>query len=102
MQIQLLHTKDCHAWQEAEKVLEEALQEAVLPVEYQVVLVTSEVQAEQLKFLGSPQITVDGIDVDPIAKNATRFSVQSCRPYLYHGKSYDYPPKEMILESLNR
>lgn len=102
MQIQLLHTKDCHAWQEAEKVLEEALQEASEPVEYRVVLVTSEVQAEQLKFLGSPQITIDGVDVDPLAKNADKFSIASCRPYLYQGKSYDYPPKEMILVSLNR
>lgn len=102
MVIQLLHTKDCHAWQEAEKVLEEALQEVGLPVEYQVMLVTSQVQAEQLKFLGSPQITVNRVDVDPLAKNATRFSVQSCRPYLYQGESYDYPPKEMIMEALNR
>lgn len=102
MQIQLLHTKDCHAWQEAEKVLEEALQEAGLPVEYQVVLVTKDVQAEQIRFLGSPQITVAGVDVDPLAKNATRYSIASCRPYLYQRKSYDYPPKEMILEALNR
>lgn len=100
MQVQLLHTKDCHAWQEAEKVLEDALKEAGFTIKYQVVLVNSDEQARQLKFLGSPQITVDRVDVDPLAKNATRYSIASCRPYLYQGKSYDYPPKEMILKAI--
>lgn len=102
MQLRLLHTKDCHAWQKAEKVLEEALIEVGLPVEYQVVLVTTAGQAEQLHFLGSPQITIDEVDVDPLAKEAKSFSVKSCRPYIYQGKSYDFPPKELIVEAIRR
>lgn len=102
MKIQLLHTNECHAWQEAEKQLKEALKEANLSLEYEVILVSSPEQAQSLRFSGSPQITIDGQDVDPLAKNAKIFSIQSCRPYFYQGKSYDYPPKEMILEKLNQ
>lgn len=100
MKIQLLHTKDCHAWMEAEKELKQALDEAGLKTTYEVVLVENLDQAQKYRFSGSPQILIDGEDIDPMAKNIKNFSVASCRPYFYQRKSYDYPPKEMILEYL--
>ncbi|MBI4067328.1 DUF2703 domain-containing protein [Candidatus Gottesmanbacteria bacterium] len=100
MKIQLLHTADCHAWKDSLSILEETLKSKGLEVKYEVILVEKEKQAKQYKFSGSPSILVDGVDVDPMARNVKTYSVSSCRPYFYQGKSYDFPPKEMILEAL--
>lgn len=98
--IRLLHTADCHAYHYALDELEKALKEKDLPVKFEVILITSEKEANDHKFFGSPAIQVNGEDVDPKAKMVTRYGASSCRPYLWKGKPYDYPPKEMILEAL--
>lgn len=102
MIIQLLHTIDCHSWRDALVVLEGALKDAHEAVKFEVILVENNEQAKKLKFLGSPTILIEGQDVDPLAKNATNFASSACRPYFYKDKTYDYPPKEMILEALTK
>lgn len=92
---------DCHAWKESLSILEDALKSKGMEVKYEVILVETEDQARAYKFSGSPTILVDDIDVDPMARNIKIFSVSSCRPYFYKGKSYDLPPNEMILEALS-
>lgn len=100
MQIQLLHTADCHAWKESLSVLEDALKAKGVAITYEVVVIETESQARQYGFIGSPTIRIDGVDVDPMARNIKSYSVSSCRPYFFQGKSYDYAPKEMILHAL--
>lgn len=100
MKIQLLHTADCHAWKDSLFVLEDALKTKGLEVKYEVILIGTKDQAKTYKFSGSPTILVDGVDVDPMARNVTTYSVNSCRPYFHQGKTYDFPPREMILEAL--
>lgn len=100
MKVQLLHTADCHVWQKAEFELEKALKVASLPVAHEIILIENSKQAEDFKFSGSPQISIDGIDIDPKAAKIKIFSVEACRPYFWQGKSFDYPPKEMILSAL--
>lgn len=100
MKIQLLHTAICHAWKESLSILEDTLKTEGLEVKYEIILIETEEQAKAYKFSGSPAILIDGIDVDPMARNVKTYSIQSCRPYFYRGKSYDFPPKEMILEAL--
>ncbi len=98
--IRLLHTESCHAYHEALDEIEKSLKEKGLPVEFEVTLITSQEQAEKYKFFGSPTIQVNGEDVDPRAKTATKYGMSSCRPYFWEHKSYDYPPKEMIMKAL--
>lgn len=100
MKIQLLHTADCHAWKDSLSTLEDTLKTKGLEAKYEVILIEKEDQAKKYKFSGSPAILVDSIDVDPLARNVKTYSVSSCRPYFYQGKTYDFPPKEMILEAL--
>ncbi len=100
MTIKLLHTDQCHIWKTALDELEAALAELGTPVSYQIVRIDSTEQAHQERFSGSPTITIDGVDVDPAARNLTNFGVSSCRPYLYEGQSFEYPPKLMILTAL--
>ena len=74
--------------------------EAGLKPEYEIVLVRSQEEAERYKFSGSPMVTVDGIDSDPMGKGITRYSIESCRIYVWEGKMYELPPKAMILQAL--
>lgn len=98
--IRLLHTEGCHAYHQAFDEIEKALKEKGLPVQFEAMLITSEEEANKYKFFGSPAIQVDGEDVDPKAKMVTKYGISSCRPYFWEGKSYDYPPQEMIMKTL--
>ncbi len=82
--------------------LEAALNEAGLPVKFTMVRIDKPEQAKEFKFAGSPAIHIDGIDVDPKAKEIKNFAVVACRPYYWEGKSYDWPPKAMIAEVLKK
>lgn len=97
-----MHTRDCHIWQKSQTVLEEALTDLNMDVTYEVLLVKSQEEAEKYKFGGSPTIQIDGVDVDPMAKNITKYTLSSCRNYVYKNKFFEFPPKEMIVAALGK
>jgi len=98
--IKLIHNKDCHIWQVAKKLLEESLEELSLPKKYEVITINTDEEAEKYKFFGSPQILVNGKDIDPLASGIKKFQIFGCRAYFYKGKFSEYPSKEMILSAL--
>lgn len=105
--IQLLHTESCHSYQEALGEIKEALEELGFSAEVEVILVDNPEKAQAYKFLGSPTIKINGLDLEagrgdrPVAPTATEnFSLSACRTYIYEGSLYHYPPKEMLLEVL--
>ena len=107
LKIQLLHTESCHSYQEALVGIKEALKELGLSAELEVILMDSPEKARDYKFLGSPTIKINGLDLEagrgdrPVASTATEnFSMNACRTYIYEGSLYHYPPKEMLLEVL--
>ena len=102
MKIQLIRNKDCHIWQTAESVLKEALTETGLTPDYEIVVVNNDEQAARSRFFGSPQITIDGQDIDPNAQKVQNFQTLGCRMYMWQGKMYEYPPKEMIVDALKK
>lgn len=102
MKIEFLHTKDCHVWQKALPLLEEAVKELGIKEKIVTLVIKTQKDAQKHKFSGSPTIKLNDEDIDPMAKKVKKYSAASCRPYFYKGKFYDYPPKEMILESLRR
>lgn len=52
-------------------------------------------EAERLRFLGSPTIRVDGMDIDPEARARTDYAM-SCRMYGASG----VPPRELLEAAL--
>lgn len=100
MQVKLLHTKDCHVWKDTLTVLEEAMEDAGLEPNYEVIQIRTESEAKKHKFLGSPTVSVNDLDIDPQARKLTNYTVSSCRPYFWQGKAYDLPPKEMVFLAL--
>ena len=102
MKIQLIRNDACHIWQTAEAALKEALQKAGLPEKYEIIVVKNNEEAQKYRFFGSPQITIDGRDIDPMAEKASQFQTKGCRFYLWQKKMYEYPPLEIILQELKR
>lgn len=100
MRIQLIRNDGCHIWQTAEAELRAALAEAGFQVEPEIVVVKNDEDAKKFRFFGSPQITINGHDLDPTAENFNQHQVLGCRIYIWNGKMYEYPPKEMIVEKL--
>ena len=82
--------------------LETALDEVRLPVKFIMIRIDKLADAKKMKFAGSPAIHIDGEDIDPKAREIKKFAVVACRPYYYEGKSYDWPPKSMIVDALKK
>ncbi len=100
IEIRLMHTPGCHSWKDALEVLEEAMAEVGIKSTISINIIETDDEAAQFKFVGSPSIHINGEDVDALSKKITQYRASSCRPYFYEGRSYDCPPKEMIVSAL--
>jgi hypothetical protein len=76
-----------------------AVSSANVPVDVRVVRVESEEEARRLRFLGSPTVRVDGVDIEPGAKDRDDFGLQ-CRVYSVGGRLEGAPPAEWIVAVL--
>lgn len=63
--------------------------------------VVSDDDARAQRFLGSPTLRVDGVDVDPAANQRADYAMQ-CRLYPSGGGLRGTPPDEWILAALRR
>ncbi len=64
MVVELLYFSDCPSWERALKNLEEAMRLEAVGVPVHRVLVQSVEDAERHRFLGSPTIRIDGVDLE--------------------------------------
>ena len=102
MQITLYHNRECGSYLQAIQALEEALIDSNITPLFVIQLVQSDKDAEKHQFFGSPAIVIDGKDIDPNVEKAANYQVGSCRVYSWRDKTYDHPPKDMIMEALKR
>lgn len=63
-----------------------------------IVLVASEEDATRLRFIGSPSVRVDGVDIEPLAESRD-FGMQ-CRLYAVDGCIEGVPPVHWIVAAL--
>jgi hypothetical protein len=90
----------CPSHPEALALLRDVVAEHGLDVEIEVIDVTTQEQAEELGFVGSPTIRVDGRDVDPDGAASSRPSL-TCRIYLdADGSVSPIPSREQIEQAL--
>lgn len=78
-----------------------AMKVAAVNAQLRVVLVQSEDDARRLRFLGSPSVRVDGMDVEASARMRSNFGLQ-CRIYAVDGRRRGTPPRRWIVEALQR
>jgi len=98
--IEILYTEDCPFWKEVAENIGEILKEFKIKALVKRVKVSNEDEAKRLKFPGSPTVRINGVDIDPMAKETT--GAMGCRVYMYEGKMYEYPPKDMIEKAVKR
>lgn len=75
MRIRLLHTQSCESWPQALEAVRDAIHMAGVELEPDVLEVSTQHQAEELCFLGSPTVQLDGLDVEPAARGRTDYNL---------------------------
>jgi hypothetical protein len=99
LRIELLYWRGCPSYPEAQELLANVLSERGIGEHVELHEVTSQEEAEQLRFPGSPTIRIDGRDVDP-AGAAARAAL-ACRIYrLPDGRPSPVPSREQLEAAL--
>ena len=75
VRIEILARRDCPNRGMARVVVDRAIALSGVPVELETVDVKTEAQAERWRFLGSPSVRVDGLDVEPGSSGRTDFTL---------------------------
>ena len=73
--VRVLYTEGCANTPSTVQLIERVAQDMGIPVEMDKVSVTSQAQAEKLRFLGSPTVQINGQDVEPAARHLSDFGI---------------------------
>lgn len=99
MDITFLYWEECMSHEEALRRLRQVMAEEGILAPIKMVKVETWAQAEQLQFIGSPTIIVNGKDIQPPPPSAS--SVLTCRAYyLEDGRVSPLPSLELIRRAL--
>jgi hypothetical protein len=77
----------------------QAIEKTGVPADLHIVHVGSDEDAMRLRFLGSPTVRVDGVDVERAAAGREDFGLQ-CRVYGIDGRFQGAPPTAWIVNAL--
>ena len=101
MRIELLYFDGCPSYREVLPRLRQLIAKAGLEAEVELRRIETAEEAGRERFLGSPSIRVDGVDVDPGAAGRADFGVE-CRLYRSGGPVTRTPPDAWIEAALRR
>lgn len=100
MEIEFLFWDGCPSHPEARQLLDDVLARRGLEVHVRVQEVSTQAEAEELRFPGSPTIRVDGKDVDP--DGSTARPALNCRIYRKpDGAPSPVPTREQLEAALS-
>ena len=63
------------------------------------VRITDPAMAKPLRFLGSPTVLINGLDIEPGARDSDQFGF-GCRTYFSEGRRSGLPTKELVLSAI--
>ena len=95
MRVEVLYFDGCPNHAPTVRLVRSVAEELSLNVEVEEVRVRHVEDAVQLRFLGSPSVRVDGIDIEPSARDKDVYAF-ACRVYDGHGT----PPRELLVAAL--
>lgn len=99
MEITFLYYEGCPSHEMAIERLRQVIAEEDIEAEIEIVKVETDAQAQQLRFVGSPTIRINGQDIDPPGPEA--YYALTCRAYrLEDGRISPLPSPEMIRRAL--
>ena len=99
MKVELLYFEGCPSHEAFLPRLSELLARAGAEVALEQRRVESDAAAQRERFLGSPTLRVDGVDVDPGAGDRTDYGLK-CRLYPTSEGLRGAPPDEWVLSAL--
>jgi hypothetical protein len=100
MDITFLYWEECMSHEEALRRVRQVMAEEGVLVPVQMVKVETWTQAEQLQFIGSPTILVNGKDIQPPPPGAS-FALTCRTYYLEDGRVSPLPSLELIRRALS-
>lgn len=95
--VEVLFFEGCPHHREAVDLAREVVAEIAPDLQVEEVEVLDNEQAEELRFLGSPTIRVNGADIEPDAASRKQYAL-ACRMYGGSG----VPPRELLEGALER
>ena len=100
MKIEVLYFDGCPNHKPAVEALREVLREEGVSAEIVEVNVGDASMARALRFLGSPSIRVNGLDVEPEMREAHDYGMM-CRTYAVDGRREGLPSREMLRKAMS-
>lgn len=100
MKVEVLYFEGCPNHAPTVERVREALQSQNETAIVQEVEVRTEGEAESIGFLGSPTVRINGLDIEPKARNLKSYGL-SCRTYLDGAKRSGVPSSELIRLAIN-
>ncbi|MDG6916243.1 MAG: hypothetical protein JRM85_01440 [Nitrososphaerota archaeon] len=97
--VELLYFEGCPTYKTTLKDLEEMVKQEALDARIVLIRIESEEDAKKLRFLGSPTVRVDGVDVDQTARESSDFGLR-CRIYRVDGRMLGSPSRETLGRAL--
>ncbi|MBS1878809.1 MAG: hypothetical protein JST31_04805 [Actinobacteria bacterium] len=101
MTVELLYFDGCPGYEELLPRLRALIASEGIGAELELRRIETSAQAERERFLGSPTVRVDGVDVDPGAACRTDFGFE-CRLYTSEAGISRTPPEPWIRAALRR
>ena len=98
--IELLYFDGCPSYQTALKYLGEVLKEKSLNLPVKMIKIAGNDDALKHRFLGSPTIRINGLDIEPGAEEIRAFSMR-CRLYIEDDAMSEWPSKKMIAQAID-
>ena len=99
MKIEVLGFAGCPNYMPALRQVQAILESIGIQAAVEQLEVDSDEAARQTRFLGSPTIRVNGLDVEAAARQSSQFGV-GCRTYVVRGKRQGRPPQQWIEDTI--
>jgi len=99
--VQILDFDRCPNHEPALALVERIDRELGTDAEVRMVKVSDQEAAERLRFLGSPTVRVNGVDIDPGADQRTEYAF-SCRIFTTEGGPAGQPDERWVRAALTR
>src|SRR5882757_9545151 len=99
MKIEILYFDGCPNHEPAVERVRQLLREEDVSAEVLEVNVSDALIAQEVRFLGSPSVRVNGLDVEPEARAAREYGMM-CRTYSVDGRREGLPSREMLRQAI--
>jgi len=75
VRVKILGSEGCANTPPTVELVNSVAQDLNIPVNIETVMVETQEQAQELRFLGSPTVQIDGFDIEPPARDSVAFGL---------------------------